>query len=225
MKIRIGNDVQLRINLSLGDGVDNTNIQSARVIFVNSNLTDSRFIGRFPIEPFEDEFIPNSYCINSLGNPKYYAKVRNRYNGFGVYPDWNKCLPIEQPFAPEHQSDIIGTGDSPSVTAVFPAIKQRRVGIYNVIVIVNIYDQDYPRGIRTMTIDIKNVFELVRTTEEADINGPAQIEVDDHSINGDVSDVFIVSGSYSNNGIRLRRNDNGVVSIDVSPISGWYEGD
>ena len=69
MKIRIGNDVKLQVNLSLGEGVDYTNIQSMRAIFVNATLKEklekeyikkNRFIGRFPIEPFVDESTPTS---------------------------------------------------------------------------------------------------------------------------------------------------------------------
>ena len=86
MKIRIGNDVKLQVSLSLGEGVDYTNIQSMRAVFVNTTLKEklekeyikkNRFIGRFPIEPFVDEYTPNAYCINSNGNPRYHVRVYN----------------------------------------------------------------------------------------------------------------------------------------------------
>lgn len=225
MKIRIGNDVRLNISVTLGNEVDYTNIQSMRVIFVNSSVAKNRFIGRFPIEPFSDEFTPDQYCVNSLGHPKYRAKIRNRYNGFGVYPDWNKCLPVEQPIAIEYQNRVVNIDNPQSVSVTFPAIAQKHVGIYDIIIIANIYDQSYEHGIRTTTVDVKNVFELVSSSQEADTVGPVQIDIDDNTTTSDVDDIFIVSGSYSNNDIRLRRNDNGVINIDVSSISGWYEGD
>ena len=39
-----------------------------------------------------------------------------------------------------------------------------------------------------------------------------------------VYDVFVVNGEYTSNAIVLRRSDGQSVSIDVTPLSGWYIG-
>lgn len=234
MKIRIGNDVQLKVSLSLGEGVDYTNIQSMRAIFVNATLKDqlekeykkkNRFIGRFPIEPFVDEFTPCNCCINSMGYPRYNVKVFNQYNGFGVNPDWDKCFPVGEKPITEYQSEVSHTSNARMVNVLFPAEAQRFVGQYDLILTINIYQAGFKNNIRTITVDFKNAFELVETSSEADIVDPVQIELNNQSESDQSSDIYIVSGTYSDNDIKLRRNDNGVINVDISPVSGWYEGE
>ena len=233
MKIRIGNDVKLQVSLSLGDEVDYTNIQSMRAIFVNTTLKEklekeyikkNRFIGRFPIEPFVDEYTPNAYCINSNGNPRYHVRVYNQYNGFGVKPNWDKCLPIGEVPILEYQAEVMHTQDPQIVKVLFPAEVQKYIGIYDLVIVANVYEPGFKGNIRTITVDLKNAFELVNSSSEADINDPIQIDVDDTYDTEPKQDIYIVSGSYSNNNIQLRRNDNAVVSFDIQPVE-WYEED
>jgi hypothetical protein len=40
-----------------------------------------------------------------------------------------------------------------------------------------------------------------------------------------VNDVFVVSGEYSDGNVILNRNDGNDVSIDMSSVTEWYEGD
>lgn len=87
MKIRIGNDIRLKLHLSFSGDEDKTvNIKSLKVFFINTTLKEkfekeyikkNRFVGRFPIEPFLDEFEPTAFAINSGGFPNYYAIVRD----------------------------------------------------------------------------------------------------------------------------------------------------
>lgn len=237
MKIRIGNDVQLKVSLSLGEEVEHTNIQSMRAIFVNATLKDkikeefkkkNRFIGRFPIEPFVDEFTPCNCCINSMGYPRYNVKVFNEYNGFGVNPDWNKSLPVKEMPIFEYQSEVYRTGDPSAVKVLFPAEAQVQIGKYDLILVVNIFQSGFKNNVRTITVDFKNVFELVSSSEEADMVDPVLIELNNTSEGYEPYDVYVVSGKYSNDDIhltsdiKLKRNDMGTVNIDVSPINGWY---
>ena len=103
MKIRLGNDIRLKVQLTYGEE-DYANIQSAQAFFINTTLKNklkeeykkkNRFIGRFPIEPFVNEFEPSAYNINSAGYPRYRAFVSNRYNGFGVKPCWKEDAPVK----------------------------------------------------------------------------------------------------------------------------------
>ena len=131
MKIRLGNDIRLKIQLPIGsfDG-DKSVILSARAFFVNSTLKEdilkkyikkNRFIGRFPIEPFVDEFEPTKYCINSMGFPKYRAFVHNEYNGFGLKPNWKKSMPIRDVNITVYESTVERTSNPNTVIVTFPA--------------------------------------------------------------------------------------------------------
>ena len=39
------------------------------------------------------------------------------------------------------------------------------------------------------------------------------------------TDVFVVGGTFDDDSILLNRNDGKVIDIDLSPITGWYQGD
>lgn len=230
MKVRIGNDIRLKVRLAFED--DFANILSAKAYFVNKTLKDklakeyqnkNRFIGRFPIEPFVDEFEPNEYNVNSCGSyPKYKAIVANQYNGFGVRPNWKKSAPIKEVNITEYCSKIARTTDYQTITAMFPGEAQLYVGEYDLIVVAKVYDNEYEGNERTVTAKLNSVFELVEEQEDA-VDNPVQVEIVNTDEVENTADVYIVGGSYDNHSIRLNRNDNGAISIDVSPISGWYE--
>lgn len=233
MKIRIGNDIKLKIQLRLSNTEDYVNIQSLQAIFVNATLKNkleceyikkNRFIGRFPIEPFVKEFEPTPYNIHSTGCPKYRAFVFNEYTGFGVKPNWDKCFPIGQKPITEYQSEVMHTGDNRIVTVLFPKEAQLFEGVYDLIVVARVYDAGFPGNVRTVTVNYNSVFELVGDSIDA-TDDPVQIEINNESELEAPQDVYVVAGSYSDDDIELRRNDNTVVNIDISPITGWYEGD
>lgn len=106
------------------------NVLTARAFFVNTTLKEklekeyikkNRFIGRFPIEPFVDEFEPCCRNINSVGYPNYRAYVHNTYNGFGVNPDWKKSMPIRDVDITKYQSEVERTVDPDTIIVTFPA--------------------------------------------------------------------------------------------------------
>lgn len=128
-KVKIGNDIRFKIQLSLGE--DFANIIGMEAFFVNTTMKKaiekeygriSKFIGRFPIEPFTKEYEPTQYNINSCGaRSKYYAAVANMYNGFGVYPDWNKPDIHRMLAACTYKSEVEFTKDPKVVIVTFPA--------------------------------------------------------------------------------------------------------
>lgn len=235
MKIRIGNDVQLNIQLTLGGTEDRANIQSLRAVFVNTTLKEkleaeykkrNRFIGRFPIEPFVNEFEPTEYCINSTGYPRYNVAVYNQYKGFGVKPDWKNCFPVKDTPVTEYYAEAKHTASANVISILFPAEAQLYEGSYELIVIAKIYQPGYKNNIRTVSTNYKNVFELVKDSQAEGVDNPVQIELVNTDLEENLHDVYVVSGSYSNNSIKLKRNDQGVVNIDVQPIMiGWYDDD
>ena len=81
----------------------------------------------------------------------------------------------------------------------------------------------YKHNQKTVCVDYSNVFELVETSAEADRDSSVLLEISNHSSDEPRQDVYVEAGNYDNDSIRLTRNDRGVIDIDVSPISGWYE--
>lgn len=166
----------------------------------------------------------------------------NHYNGFGVYPDWSKQRLLKKMNITEYTSEVQRTSDASSIIVTFPANVQMYTGQYDLLVIARIYDSGYKNNVRTATIDYKNIFELVSTTEESDVEDSVNIVID-NNINPDNNntdpgdntnpggndtpssnqDYYVVSGSYGNNEILLVRNDNEIIHVDIDPVSGWYE--
>lgn len=232
MKIRLGNDIILKVQLKLSGEEDYANIVHMRAFFINTTLKEqfekdyvkkNRFIGRFPIEPFVDEFEPTAYCINSTGYPKYHAYVLNEFRGFGVHPNWKKCFPITDVKLTEYMAQVAFTKDPRIVTVSFPAEAQKYAGVYQLLVVADVADSSYPKGVRTVTVNYNNMFELVSDSAESDVDYSTQIEINNSSELGELQDFYVVSGFYSNDNVTLERNDNGKINIDVSPISGWCE--
>lgn len=233
-KVRIGNDIRLKIQLTYGGTADQANILSAQAFFVNTTLKKaledeykkkSKFIGRFPIKPFVDEFNPDDYNINSTGHPRYHTAVVNQYNGFGLNPDWKKCAPIADRNITVYRCNVVHTEDPKVIIVTFPASAQKFEGEYELVITANIFDSGYETHSRTVTANYKSIFELVSDSQEESVDNPVQIEINNASDPEQPQDIYIVAGTYDNDSIKLRRNDFGRIDIDVSPITGWYEGD
>lgn len=185
MKVRLGNDIQLKLNLRFQD--TNANVWSAQAFFINTTLRDKieaeykkkhRFIGRFPIEPFVDEFQPTAYNINSCGQyPKYKAFVINDYLGFGYKPNWEKCMPIKDVDITTYRSNVEITQNSQQIVVTFPAEAQLHEGVYELVVTAKIYDNGYKNNERVVTANYKNVFELVTDSQDDATDNPVQIEL------------------------------------------------
>lgn len=86
------------------------------------------------------------------------------------------------------------------------------------------YDPGYKNNIRTVSATLSDLFELVDSQLEA-VDNPVQIEIVNTSDPESLQDVYVVAGKYDNNSIHINRNDMGIVDIDISPITQWYEGD
>lgn len=237
MKIRIGNDICARVSISL-QGYDVVNIQSIKACVVNKTKkaeiekdwkNKTRFIGRFPIEPFTDEYLPTAYDINSAGRPQYFATVCNRYNGFGVYPDWTHLFPKAQLNVTEYMAQVRRTDNPNVIDVLFPANAQLYTGEYKIVLVLGIYSPGYNmNNIRTISVDYDNAFELVSSTEEADAEGSAIINIDginNPSFWENPDDIYTQSGVYQSGQLNLRLTNGDNVNVDMSSIDKWYEGD
>jgi hypothetical protein len=104
---------------------------------------------------------------------------------------------------------------------VFPGRIQRNAGVYDLVIIAKVYDDQFEGNERRIVVIKSSAFELVSDPEDA-IDNPVDIVIDDPDVPEDpVEDVYVVSGSYSDNNIRLFRSDNQYVDIDVTPQ--WHE--
>ena len=231
MKVRIGNDIRLQVQVTCGE--EPVNLLYAKAVFINRTLEDkvlkeykkkNRFMHRFPIEPFTNEFKSTAYNINSAGYPRYKAVIPNRYNGFGVYPKWDQIGPFKEMRITEYTSTVERTANADTVVATFPAEVQKFEGSYDLVIVAQIEDSGYSNHARTVTIDYNNVFELVKNSQESDIENPVQIDINNVSDSGTRQDYYVVSGSYNDNNIQLNRNDGNTVNVDISPAVGWFEG-
>lgn len=230
-KVKIGNDVRFKIQLSFGE--DYADIISMEAFLVNITMREqlkkeygriNKFIGRFPIEPFKKEYEPTPYYINGCGKANYYFAAANMYKGYGVYPNWDKPDMHRMLSACVYRSEIEYTKDRHVVVITYPAQAQVYEGVYELVVVAKIHDSSYKGNIRTVSATFPGLFELVKDQSQATDN-PIQIEIVNTDDTESLQDVYVIAGRYDNNSIHINRNDMGVVDIDVSPITQWYEGD
>ena len=112
IKIRIGNDINLTVNLLGTKNIDAININSINAYLINKtkheDLLDQqhreqvlmqdemdarkariKYVSRFPVEPYPVEFRPTPYDLCCGGIPGYHARPLRYvpvYHGYGVYP-------------------------------------------------------------------------------------------------------------------------------------------
>lgn len=134
-------------------------------------------------------------------------------------------MPIQDIDVTTYYAPITNTEDPYTKIIDFPAQAQKYEGVYQLILIAKIADPGYKDFQRTVTINNNNIFELVGDSEEEGVDNPVQIEIVDQSSTEPLQDVYVIAGGYSDKTVHLRRNDNSVIDVDVSPITSWYEGD
>ena len=232
MKIRIGNDIKLRLQLK-GVGDEAINIISIRAYIINVSeqnklLEDlkskTKFIGRFPTEPISPWYTPSKFNINSSGYFSYnvhpHACIYTTYNGFGVTPDWGKIYPSAKDVAPfKYESVVQATDSRDTVEVFFPAQFQSKVGIYKVVLVVKLYDPSFIKNTRTVCIDYNNAFELVSNSEDATDNSVTiVVPSGEDTFTGDK---YIYNASFDNGNIQLHRTDYQTVDIDISNEVLW----
>lgn len=189
-RIRIGNDIRLRINLLNMKGVDTINIKSIKVYIINTSREKekadkiancTKFISRFPCEPHHPAFEPSAYDLNLAGLPRYYAYPEHHchyfYHGFGLHPDWSHIYPVENcTNDTEFIAPVQATEYKDQVDAYFPANSQLYCGVYKIVVVARIYQPGYGLdNLRTITMDYNNIFRLV--DDSTGTNSDVTIEI------------------------------------------------
>lgn len=227
-------------------------IREVKAILVNTSLQQermedirkkSRFISRFPIEPCVDAFTSTPYDICCSGYPTWRAyphmHCMTPYHGFGWRPEWGgiyKRLPRVNDT--EYIANVAATKQANKVEVIFPARHQLRLGKYTLILVVKMYCPGYNlQNLKTVTVDIPDVFELVATSAEGvDTGVTATVStIIDRLPEGDPytpynpytpgvdgSDVYVSNGEFDDGVIALNRTDGRTVTIDVSSVTNWF---
>ena len=200
---------------------------------------ETKFIARYPVEPCCGPFHANPYNICGCGYPCWKAYPYNYcmapYHGYGVNPKWHDIyhkLPVKTDF--EFFAPVMMTEDQNVVEVSFPAEAQRFTGVYKLILVVKAYAPGFNvTNTKTITVDVPDVFELVKSTDEGIDTGIVVNTnlVQDVLTNGgeydidNYNDIYVERGSTLGNNIILNRTDGNPVNVDVSELTGWYEGD
>ena len=181
MKIRIGNDIKLYVTLLSSKVIDSVNIKSIEAFVINATKeheqtedlkNKTRFISRFPVEPYVDAFCSTAYDIKSSGYPTWRAYPQNyiygSYAGFGYKPYWpDHFKPAPMHNLTEFKAPIKATKQRDTVEVFFPAEAQLYTGTYNLVIVAKIYEPGYSNNdLRTVTMDYENIFTLVNKTED-----------------------------------------------------------
>ena len=251
MKIRIGNDIRLDVTLSYKSSGDGTvDVTSAQAYIINTTKEQeyikalenkTRFISRFPVEPYINAYSSTAYDIKSCGYPMWNAYPKNyvyaTYSGFGPNPDWeHKYRNMPKYNHTQYKAEVKYTQDRSVIEVYFPAIAQFYTGKYTLVIVAQIYQPGYGHNnLKTVTMDYPEVFELVSSSEQGIDDSVTINVVPNPGSNPDEPqpepiDIHVDSGVYiedPTNGGRLELNLNNEqqVNISLSSATGWYEGD
>ena len=201
MKIRIGNDIRIDVTLINKSGSDNINIKYVKAYVINTSKekeaeeslkNKTKFINRFPLEPYIDAYSSTAYDIRSTGFPTYRAypqdHVFSPYSGFGINPHWDDIYKkIPKHNLTQYQAKVKPTIYPDTVSVFFPAESQLFTGDYKLVIQAKLYEPGFSdNDLRTVTMDYEDVFTLVNTSEEG-VDGEVTIEVGpDHGRRDDI---------------------------------------
>lgn len=228
MKIRIGNDISLNVTLLYKEyGDDAVNINSVKAFIINSSKEDearkqfeskTKFISRFPVEPYIDAYSSTAYDVKSCGYPTWRAYPKNyvyaTYSGFGPNPNWDQIYRhMPECNLTQYQAEVKYTDDRSKVNVYFPAEAQLYTGTYTLVIVAKIYEPGYSKdNLKTVTVDYEDVFTLVGTSEGG-VDGPVTINVTSTTKGGPAESVTIYGSSI------VGINGAGSLAAEVNPSS------
>lgn len=135
----------------------------------------------------------------------------------------------------EYRAQVYATGEQNVVEVAFPAEHQLHTGVYKLVVVAKVYAPGYNRyNLKTITIDVPDVFELVSTSEEGSDTGflinvsnviNSVPSAEEETYVPDVEDRYVRYGNLDGSTLLLNRTDDVDVDIDLSDITSWYDED
>lgn len=199
-KVRIGNDIRLKVNLLSKRFVETVQIQSIKAYIINTTAeaeaikdmhNKTKFMSRFPIEPKIDAYTASAYDTNACGFPTYHAFPQNHvigsYAGFGVEPNWFGIYrPVPQHNLTEFLAPVKYTPRNSRIEVFYPAEAQRYCGEHKLVLVAKIYEPGYsPNNLRTITMDYENIFTLVDKSSEG-TDSDVVISIGDNATSVDI---------------------------------------
>jgi hypothetical protein len=179
-KIRIGNDIRLAVDLNtqLDLPAGSNNVRQVSAYLINTTRlaeykkkaeNRSRFIGRFPKEPFSHDYDTTPWCLCGCGKPTWNAYPTNAgcvYSGFGTepYKGLKELKKLSQSI--QYRAACYNTQYPNTILVDFPADQQLYAGVYTLILVVKLYTPGYADNIKTVSKDIPNIFEIVKSTKD-----------------------------------------------------------
>lgn len=220
-------------------------IRSVKAYVINTSKIEERmqrckkpqFVSRYPIEPYVNAFDSTAYDI-CCGHPTYHCHPYPHrivpYAGFGVHPCWEgiyKKFPKNNDL--RYRAQVYATNKQNVVELSFPASAQRYTGVYKIVIIAQVYAPGYnPENLKTITVDVPNVFELVDSTQEGVDTGVLMnvSQIIEGLPSGEDSDAYEYEDKHldsavlgDNNIITFGLNDGyTTIPLDLSEQSGWY---
>lgn len=106
--------------------------------------------------------------------------------------------------------------------------------MYKLIIVAELYAPGFNnRNLKTITVDMPNVFELVKSSEEGIDTGVTMNVRDvidilpggDETSDVEYNDIYVNEGEAYGDNIALGRTDGSIVNVDTSRITGWWEED
>lgn len=170
-RIRIGNDIRVQTTLHELKDFDINMIKQLRCYFI-PQIPDCNNI-------YPQTYDPAEYNVCNCGKPMYNVFPCNMdaphwfpgYNGFGVKS--KPFIHIDDKYLAPSRVLI----DQGKIEAYFPAIDQRVIGEYKVVIVVTLYQSGWcTNNLRTFTIDKGIVFAL--TSDNRDIDTDTVIDMD-----------------------------------------------
>lgn len=246
MRIRIGNDIKLRLELN-SKSSGQVNILSAQAYVVNKTAkaealrmlrAKTRFLSRFPdgrdfIDPSLNGLEPTEYNINIAWDMPYHCYPHTHrmhyYNGFGVYPNWDKKFTpmVDNCDLTSYKAEVMFTENRGIIEIMFPAEAQLYTGDYDVIVVAKLYREGYKNNTITVTSDYQNAFTLIPMNETPDTDD-SDVTIDYTVVNPEqdaTSDDYVQSVNFDDgtNVLSLNRRNGASISTIIPNDVNWFE--
>lgn len=222
-------------------------IRSVKAYIINTSRIDEwrkfqkkrhHFITRYPVEPYVNVFDSTPYDICGCGAPTWnFRPFPHRivpYGGFGLHPCWKGIYKhVKGDCGVKYCAQVRATSKQNVVEIDYPAHAQKYPGMYKLILVVKVYAPGFnPDNLKTITVDVDDVFELTTSTKNAPDTG-ISVSVDlvqdilpsiEDGISVNVKDKYLYETGFEegSNFVTLEMNDGERLDVDLDMRLGWY---
>lgn len=227
-RIRIGNDIRVQTTLHELKDFDINMVKQLRCYFI-PQIPDCNNI-------YPQTYDPAEYNTCNCGKPVYNVFPCNMdaphwfpgYNGFGI--NSKPFIHIDDKYlAP---SRVLA--DQGKIEAYFPAVDQRVIGEYKVVIVVTLYQPGWcTNDLRTFTIDKGIVFALTSDNRDIDTDTVIDIDIpyiteikapDTIVVEGECIDITDIDYEDVNYQVELVYSDGTVKKLDAGTFNVYVSG-